>query len=489
MKKFRETIKEKWIKDTAITIFMVVILFVIFLGINIVIQKLDLADIDVTQNQLFTLSETSKHQVKDIEKPVKIYLIGFGENTSLTDLTKQYTKVNENIQTEVMEDINQRADLKSKYGITDETELIIIETDEDSKILTDYDLYTYDYTTYQQIDVSEEKITNAIVDLTKAERPKIYFLTGHNEYSLTSELSMLNAYLINEVNDVTTLDLLVTGNVPEDANLIVIGSPQKDFMDNEVEMLTSYIHQGGKILWLNDPTLTGETFPNMQKILDQFGVRFEDGIILEQDETKMALQSPNYIIPNIATTNATKDIATDGGVLFVNATKISLKTDEELETLKVTPQVILTTSDTALFRTEVENTSNSKISSDEEGSFLLGVKLTKNLQEGEETSKENQKEATLYVISNNFFVADYPVTIGNNQVSPITFYNNKDYILNTIAELTNNEDAISIRKDTGVVTYTATEAQDKMVKIAITVFPIVIIGMGIVVWIVRRKKK
>ncbi len=416
-----------------------------------------------------------------------IHFVGFNENISLVDLAKQYTKANENITIEITEDINQRADLKATYNLTDETQIIIIKTNENSKILTADELYTYDYTTYQQIDISEEKITNAIVDLTKEERSKIYFLTGHNEYNLNSELSMLKAYLINEVNDIATLDLLVTGKVPEDANLVVIGSPGKDFMEQEVENMINYINQGGKILWLNDPLLTKENFPNMQKILNQFGVTFQDGIILEQDENKMALQSPNYIIPDIATTNATKDIATDGGILFVNATKIKLGTDEELEKLQVTPQVILTTSDTALFRTEVSNTSSSKIESDEEGSFLLGVKLTKTIQSQEE--EQNKKQATLYAISNNFFIADYEVTIGNTKVPPITFYNNKDYILNTIAELTENENAISIRKDTGVVTYTATEAQDKMIRIAITIFPICIIIIGIIVWMVRKKKK
>lgn len=425
--------------------------------------------------------------MQDIDKEVTIHFIGFHEDTSLVDLAKQYAKVNSKIKIEITQDINQRADLKATYNITDETQLIIIKTDENSKVLTAEELYTYDYTTYQQIDISEEKITNAIVDLTKTKRPKIYFLTGHNEYNLNSELNMLKAYLENEVNDVATLDLLVTGKVPEDTNLLIIGSPGKDFMEQEVENIMNYINRGGNILWLNDPLLTGESFPNMQKILDQFGITFQDGIILEQDENKMALQSPNYIIPDITTTNATKDIATDGGILFVNATKINLATDEELENLNVTPQVILSTSDTALFRTEVSNASSSKIASDEEGSFLLGVKLTKELQSQDE--QENKKEATLYAISNNFFVADYQVTIGNTKVSPITFYNNKDYILNTIAELTENEDAISIRKDTGVVTYTATKAQDKMIRIAITVFPICIITIGIVVWAVRQKKK
>lgn len=481
MKKIKEIIQKKWLRDTSKTIILVVLLFAAFIGINILIQKLDLIDIDVTKNQLFTLSEASKKQVQNVEEDITIYLIGIQENSSLTDLAKQYSRENSKIKIEPVEDIGKRADLKTKYSITDETQMVIIETANRNKILTTEELYAYDYTTYQQMDVSEEKITNAISDLTIIQKPKIYFLTGHNEYEVTNELNILNAYLTNEINEIATLDLLVKGSVPEDASLLVIGSPQKDFMDQEVELLTNYINNGGKILWMNDPTLTGEKFANIQKILDLYGVTIEDGIILEQDTNKMALQSPNYIIPNITTTKATKDIATDGGILLINATKITLADDETLDQLKVTSQAILTTSNKALFRTNVSDTSSGKISSDEEGSFLLGAKLEKDIG--------NEKTSTLYVISNNFFVADYQITIGSSQISPIYFYNNKDYILNTIAELTDREDSISIRKDTGLVTYTATELQDRIIKISIVAFPLLIIIIGIIVWCIRRRKK
>lgn len=481
MKKIIETLKKKWLRDTSKTILLILILFAVFIGINILVQKIDLKDIDVTKNKLFTLSEESINQAKKISEDVKIYLIGFEENSSLGDVVKQYTKQNEKISYEVIKDIQDRVDLKTKYGITDETQIIIIETATKNKILTTDQLYTYDYTTYQQIDVSEEKITNAIVDLTIDQKPKIYFLTGHNEYAIDTEMIVLKTYLENEVNDVETLDLLVKETIPEDASLLVIASPQKDFLDKEVEQITNYINNGGKILWMNDPTLKDTNFPNMQKLLDLFGAKFEEGIVLEQDANKMALQSPNYIIPNIATTNATKNIATDGGILLINSTIVSIEGSEKLQELNVTSQPILTTGDTALFRKEVSNTSTSKISSDQQGTFTLGAKLTKTVN--------NDKEAVMYVLANNFFVVDYPITIGSSQLYPIQFYNNKDYILNTIAELTNREDTISIRKDTGVITYTATQAQDRNIKIIITAFPAIIILIGITIWIIRRRKK
>lgn len=481
MKKIIEIIKKKWLQDTTKTILLVAILLIAFISINTLIQKLDLQDIDITKNKLYTLSEESKNQVKNIEQTVTIYLIGFEDKTSLNDLLKQYTKQNENIKYETIKNIEDRADIKAKYQITDETQVIIVETAERNKILTINDLYTYDYTTYKQIDISEQKITNAIIDLTIAKKPKVYFLTGHNEYGINTHLTVLNAYLTNETNDVESLDLLVKGEIPEDADTIVINTPSKDFSEKEVEIITQYINKGGKILWMNDPELTKNKYPNTQKILDMFGITFSEGIIIEQDTNKMISGTPNFIIPNVSNTNATKNIATDGGVLLINSGKINIVNDEKLEELKVTDQDILTTSNKALFRTEVSNSNTSKISSDEQGTFTIATKLTKEINEN--------TTAEMYIIASNLFITDYPITVGNNQTPAIYFYNNKDLVLNIIAELTNREDTITIRKDTGTISYTATEQQDKIIKIIIFTIPAIIILIGIIVWQTRRRKK
>ncbi len=481
MKKFMEIIKKKWLKDTSKTVILVAILLIAFIGINTLIQKLDLTDIDVTQEKRYTISEETKTQIKNIEQKVVIYLIGYNEETSLSDLLKQYTKQNENITHEIIKDIQDRPDLKSKYQITDETQVIIVEAGDRNKVLTAQELITYDYTTYQQIDVSEQKITNAIVGITIEDEPKIYFLTGHNEYGLNTNLTVLNAYLQNEVNKVETLDLLVKNEVPQDADVLVIASPTKDFVDGEVEKITTYINKGGKILWLNDQDFSTQERPNIQKILDLYGVKLDKGIVLEQDDSKMIAETPNFIIPNITSTKATKDIATDGGVLLINSGKITLADDEKLEELKVTNETILTTSEKSLFRVNVANTSTSKIDTDQEGSFTIASKLTKQINDDTSSS--------MYIVANNLFATDYPIATGSSQVPAIYFYNNKDFTLNMISDLTNREDTITIRKDTGTITYTATAQQNTIIKSIIFTMPAVIIIVGVVVWILRRRRK
>ena len=55
MKKLIENLKKKWLIDTSKTAILILILFAIFIGINVLVQKLDLQDIDVTKNKLLTL--------------------------------------------------------------------------------------------------------------------------------------------------------------------------------------------------------------------------------------------------------------------------------------------------------------------------------------------------------------------------------------------------------------------------------------------------
>lgn len=479
MKKFVEIIKKKWLIDTTKTILLVAILIAIFVAVNLAVDKIDLPSIDVTKNQLYTLTEESKQKVKDIQEELHVYFVGVVEDSPLVDLMKQYTKVNNKITYEVIEDITSRPELTAEYDVQSDT-IMVIKTESRNKVLSYSDLYTYDYTTYEQIDISEQKMTNAMVDLTIENKPVIYFLTGHNEYQTQTELTRLVEGLENDVNTVKTLDLLVTQKIPEDISALVVGTPGKDFETSEADILIEYIKNGGKILWLNDPDFTGATYPNIQRVLDEFGAKIDNGIIIEQDTNKMVLQTGNFILPNVEAVEATRSISTDGGVMLVNSGKISLEESEKLEELGVEVETLLTTSQNALFRIDSSITSNQKASTDLEGSFTLGYKLTKTI---------GDNEAVMYIVANNVFASDAQIKVQNNYSYSVEFYNNKDFVLNLIADLTKRKDSITIRKDTGIVTYTATKQQDTIIKWVIFGVPIIIILIGIGVWQLRRRKK
>lgn len=476
----KENIKSKCFKEITLTILLVGIIILAYIAINLGIQKLNIRDIDVTKEQIYTVSDTSKIEVEKIESEVNIYFFGYTEEDSLVSFAKQYNKINSNIKIEVV-NLNKRADLVSKYQVTEDDKAIVVEAENKQKVLTEYDMYSYDYTTYEQIDLTEQKITNAIISVTTENIPVVYFLTGNEEYSVNTHMTILKAYLENDINKVETLNLLTKGEVPEDCSCLVISSPQKDFSNYETELIINYINKGGNILWLNDPSFETVKKENCDKILATYGIEFDnEGVLMEQNSNRMIVQNPTFILPKIQTSDITRDLATDGNIVLYNSGRINFKGEEEIEKLGLQITNIITSSETSFYRKNLNISSNSVTSSDEVGEWVVASSIKKELEGG--------NSSTLVAFANNIFITDYNVQIGNQSTYAISIYNNKDIILNTINYLNEKEDSISIRKDMGVVTYTATEAQDTIIKLIIFILPVLIIIIGIIVWQKRRRK-
>ena len=486
--KFIQTIKKKWLIDGTKTTILVLIIIAAFIAINIGMQALDLTPLDFTQEQLYTLTDESKERVKDIDKDVNIYFIGYTDDDSTVDLAKQYGKANEKINVEAIEDVNDRPDLTQKYGIESGTTGIIIECGDRSKVLTASDLVTYDMTTYETISIAEEKLTSSILSVTTDEIPKVYFLEGYSDFSLAQNMYYLSVYLGNEINETESLDILSTGKVPDDCDTLVITTPSKDFDDVATNSILDYINNGGNILWLNAAIAEEQDFPNVNKILATYGVKpFEVGIIRETDTSKMVSESPDLIMPEIQYSDITKDIYNTTGVIFVNATKINIDTDNLTE-LNVEENDLLLASEGSYFRTNFNNQSNAAADDEETGTFVVGAEMIKTIKEANEETGESEVSSKLVIYGENYFTSDYQLS-QNSQYGAIQLAYNKDLVLNSIAYLVDREEDITARKDTGTVTYTATEQQDTIIRAIIFTVPAVIIIVGIIVWQVRRRKK
>lgn len=487
--KFLETIKKKWLINTSKTIILVAIILGAFIGITILMQNLNLTPIDFTSEKLFTLTEESKEQIKNIENEINIYFIGYEEDNSTLDLAKQYNKINEKIKIESVT-ANTRPDLVEKYGIETDSTGIIIECGENYKVLADNDLYTYDYETYETINIAEEKLTASIKSVVINEIPKVYFLTGYNkEFSLSYGMQYLNIFLQNEINEVANLDILSEGRVPEDCKTLVITTPSQDFDEIATNKIIDYINNGGNILWLNAATAYKKDLPNVAKILEIYGVKpFEVGTIRETDSSKMVSDSPDLIMPNIEYSDVTDKLYNAQGVIFINATKINMTDEEKLQELNVTKTELINTSENSYFRTDFSISKDTRQEGEAQGPFLVGVKLEKTISEKNEETAQNELKSTLIIYGENYFSSDYQLT-QTTQTAMIQYRQNKDLVLNSIAYLTDREEDITVRKTTGSVTYTATQQENNVILAIIIIVPILIIIIGIIVWIKRRRKK
>ncbi len=485
--KFMDIIKKKWLINGTRTLFLVIIIIAVFIAIDIVMHKLELPPLDFSQEKLYTLTDESKERVKDIDKDVKIYFIGSTDDDNNLALAKQYKNVNEKIVAEAV-DISSRPDLAEKYGLENGSEGIIVECGEKSKVLTSNDLVTYDTTTYETISIAEEKLTSSILNVVSDEIPKVYFLEGYSDYSLTKNMNYLNMYLANEVNEVKTLNLISEGKVPEDCKTLVITTPNKDFNDMMTNAIKDYINNGGSILWLNEVVAQEQNFPNINSILELYGVNpFEVGMILETDSSRMVSNMPYAIFPNIEYSNITKTLYNTDGVLFVNATKINVN-EEKLDELKVEKTDLLTTNDTAFYRKDFKINSMNKQENEETGRFIIGAEFDKTIKDANEETGEKAETSKLVLIGENSFISDYSLSQAS-QYPLISEVDNKDMILNSIAYLADRPEDITARKSTGTVTYTPTELQNIIIITIIFAIPVLIIIIGIAVWVARRRKK
>lgn len=479
--KFIQVIKNKWLRSALLTLLLVAIIICAYLVINYAVEKANFADIDMTKEKIYSISQETEDKLRNLETDVTISVYNMYEYYK--DFAYQYARLNDHITVEEVENLTSKTDWKTNYGVSDTSSCIVISTAHREKILYEYDLYTYDYTTYKEIDITEEAITNGILDVVTDVKPKIYFLTGHNLYS-TTYLQYLQNAIIEEANEVEELDLMTTGEVPEDCDVLVITALKEDIKELEKDSLIKYIQKGGEILLLFDPNLNGVKLTNFQKVLDEYGVSVSDGFILEGDSNKMVSGAPNFVIATMnSSSSITKNINMDMNVCLMNTGKLTIATSEELDKKNVTSEILATVSDKAFYRTDLQSSSQSKIDSDEDaGKATVAAMLTKEIDEN--------TYSKLIIFANTAFATNTQIQVSSQYyMYAMDFYNNKDILLNSISYLTEREENITIRKNLEAVNYDVTEFQNRIVLGIIFAVPVFIIIIGIVVWVMRRKKK
>jgi ABC-type uncharacterized transport system involved in gliding motility auxiliary subunit len=134
-------------------------------------------------------------------------------------------------------------------------------------------------------ELSEEKLTNAILKLTRREQKKVYFLIGHNERPVEGEgadgsegFGFARNALENENYQVQTLLLAAKGEIPEDADVVILAAPTRPLYDTERKALDRYLERGGALLVLMDPRAK----TNVYEDLARWGVEVGEDVIVDR---------------------------------------------------------------------------------------------------------------------------------------------------------------------------------------------------------------
>jgi len=136
-------------------------------------------------------------------------------------------------------------------------------------------------------ELSEETVTNALVKLTRGaeDKKKVYFLTGHNEHPIEGEgageeqgFQFAREALQNESYVVESLLLASKGDVPEDADVVLVAGPTRPFHPSELDALQRYLARGGALGVLVDPRAATDLYGK----LAEWGVEVGDDVVVDR---------------------------------------------------------------------------------------------------------------------------------------------------------------------------------------------------------------
>ena len=479
--RFSLTFKRKWLVNGTKTFLLVAIIIASYFALNLWVRQLDIPEIDITENQIYTLSEASKEAVAKVDQDITIYYYGLPEESTIIDLLRQYNETNEKIKYEKLtEETNY--EMVKEHDLQEGYYILILKSGESKKVVdASQDFTTYDFTTGQSIDTTEQTMTNSILGLTVEHKPKVYFVQGHEEFK-TDEIAVLTTYLQNESFEYDVLNISTKGEIPEDCDILAIMSPAKDLLDTEAQAIKNYINKGGEIYFSMDVLGEQISLPNLQTVLDEYGVSIKNGYVLEYAENRADANAPYMFIPEVSSLHEiTEDIYTDSELRFLFAAKLEFKDEQTLENLNVNKETLITTSEEAAFVTDLKSDLTEAVKTAELGKVEIGSILTKTIGEG-----ENEVESKLVIVASGSFISDV-VTTGGYPLSYLG--SNKDFVINSMSYLGDKGNNLTIRKDMASSTYLPTQTQDNIVITIIFLVPILIILIGIAVWTYRKKRK
>lgn len=251
--------------------------FVGILGVIAYLAQSNSKRWDLTEDQTYTLADQSKEVVAGLPQPVEAvayYSSNLGSaKDSFQPLLEEYKHAGDGKFDYRFVDPVSNPSQAQQAGVTRDGTVVFTMGDKSEQA------------TFPQ----EEDITSALIKLSNAEQPVVYFLSGHGERDIadTSEqgLSNVKDALERQNYVVKPLSLLTGSGVPEDADAVVVNAPIAPLAQTEVDLLAQYLDAGGSLVWLQEPTLfqdhAAAADPLAGYLSNAWGLSFRDDVVID----------------------------------------------------------------------------------------------------------------------------------------------------------------------------------------------------------------
>ena len=472
--KIRKTSSEKKFRIGTYTVGTTAVVLAILVVINMAVSALPLkyTSFDMTSNDLYSISEQTEQILTNLEEPVKAYWIvqDGSEDETVQRLLESYAGLSKNFTYKKVDPV-ENPSFAGQYtsGEIYNNSLAVVNSDESkSRFISYYDIFSYSYDENYNETVEyggESALTSAVNYLSTDTQSRVYYLTGHGEDAIPTNLqtSIENDNLL-----LSELNLLSAGSVPEDCESLIIYSPARDISAKEIKKIETYLSGGGNLLLFTD--CDAENLENLEGMMEKYGIEAVEGMVVEDDNSYFMGNYPNYLMPEIDSHEITDPISEGGYYVLIPVTQgLTINSVDDVETT-----ALLSSTSSAYSKIAGINATNAEKESGDIEAGADGFALA--------VAAESSVDGSKVV----WFGSS---TIAEENIDTAVSGANTDLILNSIGWMCEIEDSVSIRAKTVTSEYLSlTSAQtSRWTTVMVGIIPIGFIAAGIYVWARRRK--
>ena len=431
---------------------------------------------DFTENRRNTLSPQTVQVLKTLKTPVEAIAF-FRTDTPgkrpAEDLLGQYRAQSGGKFTWRLEDTDKAPGLAREYGVESYGTVVIKGGGPDAA------------RTEKILDAEEEKLTNALVKVTRSGKRTVYVIKGHGEREVTNTekagFSQARDQMAQANYEVKDLLLAREPKVPDDAAVVIVPGPKTDLFPQEIAALDAYIARGGKALFMATPFQA----EGLRTYLEKYGILLDDDVVIEVNPLGQ-LFGTGPLVPIVSQYDQhpiTKDLA---GVMTL------FPLTRSVEAVKSPPkgtviQPLAKTSAQSWGETDKSVFSKGQANPDpgeKTGPLAVALVATVDVESKPDAKTEGAEpkkpvKARIVVVG----TADF----ASNQF--LGAQGNKDFFLNVVSWLAEEEDLLSVRpKDTKQNPIVLTSAQSNLVLwLPLAILPGAVVICGMMVMARRRR--
>ncbi len=463
--------------STVITIVVIAVLIII----NLIVSALpsSFTKFDFSEQEFLVLSEQTEELLDNLDTDVTIYYLAESgtEDTITEELVEKYASLSSKITVKKIDTALNPTFTQAYTSGEVEDNSLVVESENRYKYIAYEDIYTTttstssDGTTTSSSEFDgENQLTSAIDYVASDDLPMTYALTGHSESDIPEDLI---SDLETQNIEVSTLNLIQTGEIPEDCKSLILFVPQDDITSDEAALIQEYIDGGGSMMVVFTRLYADDT-PNIDALLANYGITVLDGMVMEGDSNYTYQNYGNYIFAQLESHTITDPLIDSNlNVMVIYGEAVTFEEDEEGTLSAVS---FLYTTSQAYIKA-IDATTTEKEDGDTSGAMALALAVEK------ETESEDDDSTGKIVVYTTPLLFD-------STADEMTAGGNFDLVINSFGWLCEHESSISIHsKSLSATSLTVSSFQANLWStILVAVLPLLLIVIGIVIWIVRRLK-